>query len=89
MNATLNAQSNTNYYPNLAIYTYYHTQPTGFQMLCSAIHDPQRLGGTLNQALTAGVLLGAKYVELYQDDADAAQYQTILQIQGDALEGNL
>ena len=55
MNATLNAQSNTNYYPNLAIYTYYHTQPTGFQMLCSALHDPQRLGGTLNQALTAGV----------------------------------
>ncbi len=89
MNATLNARSNTNYYPNLAIYTYYHTQPTGFQMLCSAIHDPQRLGGTLNQALTAGVLLGAKYVELYQNDADAAQYQTILQIQGDALEGNL
>ena len=89
MNATLNAQSNTNYYPNLAIYTYYHTQPTGFQLLCSAIHDPRRLGGTLNQALTAGVLLGAKYVELYQDDADAAQYQTILQIQGDALEGNL
>ena len=89
MNATLNAQSNANYYPNLAIYTYYHTQPTGFQMLCSAIHDPQRLGGTLNDALTAGVLLGAKYVELYQDDADAAQYQTTLQIQGDALEGNL
>jgi hypothetical protein len=89
MNATLNAHSNTNYYPNLAIYTYYHTQPTGFQMLCSALHDPQRLQGTLDQALTAGVLLGAKYVELYQDDADAPQYQTILQIQGDALERNL
>ncbi len=89
MNATLNAHSSTNYYPNLAIYTYYHTQPTGFQMLCSSIRDPQRLGGTLNQALTAGVLLGAKYVELYQSDADAPQYQTILQIQGDALEGNL
>ena len=89
MNATLNAHSSTNYYPNLAIYTYYHTQPTGFQMLCSSISDPQRLGGTLNEALTAGVLLGAKYVELYQNDADATQYQTILQIQGDALEGNL
>ena len=78
MNATLNAHSSTNYYPNLAIYTYYHTQPTGFQMLCSSIRDPQRLGGTLNQALTAGVLLGAKYrFELYQSDADAPQYQTI------------
>ena len=41
MNATLNAHSSTVYYPNLAIYTYYTTQPTGFQMLCSAIHDPQ------------------------------------------------
>ena len=89
MNATLNAHSSANYYPNLAIYTYYHTQPTGFQMLCSAIQDPKRLGGTLNEALTAGVLLGAKYVELYQGDAEAPQYQTILQIQGDALEGNL
>jgi hypothetical protein len=58
-------------------------------MLCSAIQDPKRLGGTLNEALTAGVLLGAKYVELYQGDAEAPQYQTILQIQGDALEGNL
>ena len=88
MNTTLNATSATNYYPNLAIYTYYHSQPTGFQMICSAIHNPRRLGGTLDQALTAGVLLGAKYVELYQDDADAPQFQSILQIQGDALEAN-
>jgi len=88
MHAGLNAHSSIVYYPNLAIYTYYHAQPTGFQMLCSALRDPNRLGGTLNQALTQGVLLGGKYVELYQADADAAQYQTILQIQGDALEGN-
>ena len=88
MNTGLNAHSSAVYYPNLAIYTYYHTQPTGFQMLCSALYDPQRLGGTLNQALTQGVLLGGKYVELYPADADATQYQTVLQIQGDALEGN-
>src|SRR5262249_52613462 len=87
MNTTLNAHSSTSYYPNLAIYTYHTTQPTGFQMLCSAISDPQRLGGTLNQALTQGVLLGAKYVEVYQDDADATNNQTTLQIQGDALKG--
>ena len=88
MNAGLNAHSSIVYYPNLAIYTYYHSQPTGFQMLCSALRDPRRLGGTLNQALTQGVLLGGKYVELYQADADAPQYQTILQIQGDALQNN-
>jgi hypothetical protein len=88
MNATLNASSNAGYYPNLAIYTYYHTQPTGFQMLCSALQDPGLLGGNLQQALTAGVLLGAKYVELYQDDADYPGYQTLLQVAGDVLEGN-
>jgi hypothetical protein len=88
MNATLSAHSSTVYYPNLAIYTYYHAQPTGFQMLCSAIHSPRRLGGSLNQALTRGVQLGAKFVELYQDDADASRYQTVLAVQGDALEAN-
>ena len=57
-------------------------------MLCSAIHDPLRLGGTLDEALTAGVLMGTKFVEPYQDDADARAYQPILQRQGDAFEGN-
>jgi hypothetical protein len=42
------------------------------------------LGGTLDEALTSGVLLGARYVELYQNDADNPAYQTALEIQGDA-----
>ena len=88
MNATLNANSNTLYYPNLAIYTYYRTQPTGFQTLCSAARDPQRLGGTLEQALTAGVQLGAKFVEVYQLDADDPANQEVLATQGAALEAN-
>jgi uncharacterized repeat protein (TIGR01451 family) len=88
MNATLNANSNTLYYPNLAIYTYYTRQPTGFQMLCSAARDRQRLGGTLDQALTAGVQLGAKFVELYQLDADDPANQTVLATQGEALKAN-
>src|SRR5436190_5057286 len=54
MNAGLNAESDTLYYPNLAVYTYRLTQPVGFQMLCSAARDPVRLKGTLDQALMRG-----------------------------------
>ena len=88
MNASLNADSTTVYYPNLAIYTYHTTQPAGFQMLCAEA-DSDRLGGTLNQALTQGVLLGGKFVEIYQQDADKPSNQTMLAIQGAALKGNL
>lgn len=88
MNASLNANSTTVYYPNLAIYTYHATQPVGFQMLC-AEEDSDRLGGTLSQALTQGVLLGGKFVEIYQQDADKPSNQTMLAIQGAALKGNL
>jgi hypothetical protein len=89
MNSTLNADSSTVYYPNLAIYTYRDTQPVGFQMLCSSIKDPVRLGGTLDQALHAGVLLGGEFVEVYQSDADAPVNQPVLARQGDALEANI
>jgi hypothetical protein len=88
MNASLNANSTTVYYPNLAIYTYHTTQPVGFQMLCAEA-DSDRLGGTLNQALTQGVLLGGKFVEIYQQDADKPSNETMLAIQGAALKGNL
>ena len=89
MNTTLNAHSSTGYYPNEAIYTYKDTQPVGFQMLCSSINDPVRLGGTLDQALRAGIALGAEFVEVYQSDADAAANQAVLRREGDALEANV
>ena len=89
MNATLNAKSSTVYYPNLAILTYHDTQPVGFQTLCSSITDPERLQGTLNQALKHGVGLGAHFVEVYQNDADAAKNRKVLATQGSALEKNV
>src|SRR4029453_9241231 len=89
MNTTLNANSSTVYYPNEAIYTYKDTQPVGFQMLCSSIKDPVRLGGTLDEALLAGIALGAEFVEVYQSDADAPANQAVLAKEGDALEANL
>jgi hypothetical protein len=89
MNATLNAKSSTIYYPNLAIFTYHNTQPVGFQTLCSSITDRTRLKGTLNQALIQGVSLGAHFVEVYQNDADAGKNQSVLAAQGTALENNV
>ena len=89
MNATLNAVSDTGYYPNLAIYTYQGTQPVGFQMLCSSITDKVRLKGTLDQALGSGVALGAQFVEVYQNDADATANQPILAKRGADLEANV
>gem|GEM_PF-2957171 len=68
MNAALNANSSTGYYPNEAVYTYRFTQPTGFQMACSAVRDPVRLGGTLAQALAKGYQLGGKFIEVYEPD---------------------
>jgi hypothetical protein len=88
MNASLNADSTTVYYPHLAVYTYHTTGPVGFQILC-AEEDRARLGGTLNQALTQGVLLGAKFIEIYQQDADKQSNQAMLATQGAALKGNL
>jgi uncharacterized repeat protein (TIGR01451 family) len=88
MNASLNAQSNTLYYSNLAVYTYRITQPVGFQMLCAAARDPVRLRGTLDQALMRGVQLGAKFVEVYPVDADDPEQQTVLAVEGAALKLN-
>ena len=89
MNATLNAASSTVYYPNLAISTYHNTQPVGFQMLCSSITNRERLQGTLDQAMTQGVGLGADFIEVYQNDADAAANQAVLVKQGNALQENV
>lgn len=89
MNATLNANSSTVYYPNLAIYTYRTTQPVGFQTLSSSISNPARLKGTLDQALTQGVALGADFVEVYQNDGDLPANQPVLANQGTALMANV
>ena len=90
MNASLNCNSTTGYYPNEAVYTYRNKQPTGFQMLWSYYADKgARIGGTLDQALKAGVSLGGKFVEVYEPDVEDPSQQTVLATEGAALKGNL
>src|SRR2546423_11205533 len=87
MTASLNANSNTGYYPNMAIYTYQKTQPTGFQMLASNISDGgKRNNGTLNHALSNGVQLRGNFVEVYEADVYDPHQQSVLAAQDAALK---
>ncbi len=89
MSAGLNANSNTGYYPNEAIYTYRQAQPNGFQMVYSYIKDGGlRIGGTLNKALTNGVQMGGKFVEVWEPDVEDPKQQTVLATQGRNLKAN-
>ncbi len=49
---------------------------------------PVGCGGTLNQALTNGVQLGGKFVEVYEPDVEDPAQQTVLATQGAALQGS-
>lgn len=90
MTARLSVTSTTRSYPNNSIYTHSATQPAGFQMLASYIDDNGlRLGGTLNQVLTNGVQLRAKFVEVYEDDVLDPSQQSVLAKQDGDLEANV
>lgn len=71
MDCSLNAHSQTRYVPNRLVQEFRATNPVGLQFLTSTKgfghHD---LGGTLAQALDAGVALGAQFIEIYSHDAD-------------------
>lgn len=89
MTASLNARSNTGYYPNMAVFKYHSVQPTGFQMLFSNRSDGGvRNKGTLAQALTAGRQLGGKFVEVYEADVDDPRQQAVLAAQNAALKAS-
>jgi hypothetical protein len=76
MNCALSANTKETYVPAGLIKQHSATSPVGFQMVWSAIDDPDRTKGNLDQCLKNGIALGAHYIEIYPKDADAPENQT-------------
>ncbi len=77
----LSARDTNGYLPDALVAQYSPTNPTGFQILCPAAGDDngQTLGGTLAEALDAGIALGAKWLEIYAQDANNPDNATTLE----------
>ena len=88
MNCSLNAHSSPEYPPNKLVGEFHDTNPVGLQFLTSTEgfgnHD---LGGTLAQALEAGIALRAHYIEIYSKDADDPANAATLTTYAEKLRG--
>ena len=73
MSNSLHAESNSGYYPNECVQ---NMRPSGFQMVCSS-RDPERLRGTLGQAIENGAALGGQFIEVYLPDIENPDYQAL------------
>ncbi len=73
---TLSATSSTVSLVNSLISQYSPTHPAGYQFLCPAAGNDngKTLGGTFQQALDAGIALGAHWFEVYSEDASNSAY---------------
>jgi hypothetical protein len=77
------------------------TYPKGFQMVCHAVDDPARLyidpdpvpmppaPIPLEDALEHGVSLGAKYIEVYEEDLVPEISQPVLEVERAKLQANM
>jgi len=76
MDLGLSARGTTGYLPDALVTQYSPTNPAGFKFLCPVAGDDdgQTLGGTLEQALDAGIAAGAQWFEVYDEDAANADY---------------
>jgi hypothetical protein len=71
MNCSLNAHSGTDYLPNELVRKWSSTNPCGLQFLTSTQgFKGHSMGGSLAEALQAGVRLGAHWLEIYRRDGD-------------------
>ena len=71
MNCSLNAHSRTGYLPNELVRRWSATNPCGLQFLTSTRgFKGHSMGGSLAEALDAGVRLGAHWIEIYSLDGD-------------------
>ena len=64
----LKVGSSQSYLPNAIIYNHSATNPVGFQMAGSTGGGGAPLGGTLREAMEAGVALKAQYLQVYGSD---------------------
>jgi hypothetical protein len=79
MNCSLNAHSGTGYLPNKFVQEWSATNPCGLQFLTSTQgFGGHTMGGSLAQALDAGVKLGAHWIEIYPLDGDNAANAKLL-----------
>lgn len=71
MDCSLNSHSGTGYLPNQLVKKWSATNPCGLQFLTSTRgFGGHRMGGSLADALDAGVRLGAHWIEIYAFDSD-------------------
>ena len=71
MNCSLNAHSRTGYLPNELVRKWSSTNPCGLQFLTSTRgFKGHSMGGSLAEALDAGLRLGAHWIEIYTLDGD-------------------
>jgi hypothetical protein len=89
MNCSLNAHSSTGYLPNKFVQKWSATNPCGLQFLTSTRgFGGHTMGGSLAQALDAGVKLGAHWIEIYQLDGDNVANAKLLTDTAERLSGS-
>jgi hypothetical protein len=69
------ASVGSNYYVNQEISENAETAPVGFQMVGSST---QKTAGNIGSALTAGIALGGKFIEVYKVDCANSKYKSAL-----------
>ena len=88
INCSLNAHSSTGYLPNKFVQKWSATNPCGLQFLTSTRgFGGHNMGGSLAQALDAGVKLGAHWIEIYQFDGDNVANAKLLTDTAERLSG--
>ena len=88
MDCSLNARSNARYLPNELVRRWSATNPCGLQFLTSTRgFNSRNVGGSLGDALDAGVKLGAHWIEIYHFDGDNPANAQLLRDTAAKLQG--
>jgi len=83
------AYEGSNYFVNQIICQNTATAPAGFQMVCAATDNTSSWSvGNLNTAVSAGIALGGRFIEVYKADCLNSQYTQMLQTANTQLKQN-